>query len=124
MSDEIKYPIGFSLKDIVAWGNSGMVCLDSLSLTVVKSAHGEENEKEIAVEKDIYERFRGKGGHPGLLKYYGPYEHGIRLQFAPHGDLASFLASSKPNIKQILRWCQQTQPRFISPIQTTLFMGI
>ena len=107
MSDEIRYPAGFSLKDIVDWGNSGLVCLDSQSQTVVKCAHAEENEAEIAVEKKIYERFRDNGGHPGILQYHGPYDIGIRLQFAPHGNLASFLESSEPNVEQRLRWCQQ-----------------
>jgi hypothetical protein len=29
----INYPTGFSLKDIVSWGNSGMICLDEPSQT-------------------------------------------------------------------------------------------
>ena len=57
MSDEIHYPTGFSLKDIVSWGNTGMVCLDESSQTVVKSPHGEENEEAIAIERRIYDRF-------------------------------------------------------------------
>src|SRR5208282_5725586 len=40
MSDEINYPTGFSLKDIAPWGNSGMICLDESSQTIVKSPHG------------------------------------------------------------------------------------
>lgn len=32
----IEYPTGFGSKDIVAWGNTGMVCLDAASQTVIK----------------------------------------------------------------------------------------
>ncbi|KAH6712138.1 kinase-like domain-containing protein [Leptodontidium sp. MPI-SDFR-AT-0119] len=109
MSDEINYPTGFSLKDIVAWGNSGMVCLDEASQTVVKSPHGQENEDDIAIEKRIYERFSEHGGHEGLLYYHGPYELGIRLDFACNGNLRSFL--KKPgkdiDIELRLRWAKQ-----------------
>ena len=30
----INYPTGFSLKDIVSWGISGMICLDEPSRTI------------------------------------------------------------------------------------------
>jgi hypothetical protein len=79
MSDEINYPTGFSLKDIVSWGSSGMICLDEPSRTIVKSPHGEENKDDLAIEKRIYERFSEHGGHEGLLHYHGPYELGIRI---------------------------------------------
>jgi serine/threonine protein kinase len=108
MSDEIHYPTGFSLKDIVSWGNTGMVCLDESSQTVVKSPHGEENEEAIAIERRIYERVSGHGGHLGLLHYYGPYELGIRLELA-HNDLRPFLQTPTRNIdiEQLLRWARQ-----------------
>ncbi|KAK2623873.1 hypothetical protein QTJ16_006507 [Diplocarpon rosae] len=109
MSDEINYPTGFSLKDIVAWGNSGMICLEKASQTVVKTPHGQENENEIAIERRIYERFGEHGGHEGLLRYHGPYESGIRLDFACNGNLRSFLKKSGKEIDFALqlRWAKQ-----------------
>lgn len=56
MSDDINYPTGFNLKDIVSWGNSGMVYLDESSQTVVKSPYGDENKENIAIEQRIYQR--------------------------------------------------------------------
>ncbi|KAF2276159.1 uncharacterized protein EI97DRAFT_450493 [Westerdykella ornata] len=53
--------------------------LDSASQTAIKTAHDEDNERMIAVEKAIHERFQQRGGHDGLLKYHGPYDFGIRL---------------------------------------------
>jgi len=44
-----------------------MVCLDESSQTVVKSPHGEEDEKAIAIERRIYERISEHGGHKGLV---------------------------------------------------------
>lgn len=109
MSDEINYPTGFSLKDIVSWGSSGMICLDKPSQTIVKSPHGEENKDDIAIEKRIYERFSEHGGHEGLLHYHGPYESGIRLEFACNGNLRSFLKKRAKDIdiERRLRWAKQ-----------------
>ena len=109
MSDEINYPTGFSLKDIVSWGSSGMICLDKPSQTIVKSPHGEENKDDIAIEKRIYERFSEHGGHEGLLYYHGPYESGIRLEFACNGNLRSFLKKRAKDIdiERRLRWANR-----------------
>ena len=109
MLDEINYPTGFGLKDIVSWGNSGLVCLDKYSQTIVKSPHAEENTDFIAIEKRIYERFGEHGGHQGVLSYYGSYESGIRLEYAPNHDLQSFLKKRTNNIdvRQRLRWATQ-----------------
>jgi serine/threonine protein kinase len=85
-----------------------MVCLDESSQTVVKSSHGEENEEAIAIERKIYERISGHGGHLGLLHYYDPYELGIRLELA-HNDLRPFLQTPTRNIdiEKRLRWARQ-----------------
>jgi serine/threonine protein kinase len=109
MSDEINYLTGFSLKDIVSWGNLGMICLDEPSQTIVKSPYGEENKDDIAIEKRIYERFSEHSGHDGLLHYYGPYESGIRLEFACNGNLRSFLKKRAKDIdiERRLRWAKQ-----------------
>jgi hypothetical protein len=110
MSDEIYYPTGFSLKDIVSWGNTGMVCLDASSQTVVKSPHGEEDEEAIAIERRIYERISKQGGHKGLLRYHGRYESGIRLEFVCNNTLRSFVGKPTKdiNIKNLwFRWARQ-----------------
>ena len=70
---EIRFPTGLSTADILAWGTSGLVFLDSTSQTVIKSPHSEEDQAAIEIERDIYERFRQQGGHEGLLQYFGPF---------------------------------------------------
>jgi serine/threonine protein kinase len=110
MSDEIHYPTGFSLKDIVSWGNTGMVCLDESSQTVVKSPHGEEDEEAIAIERRIYERISEHGGHKGLLRYHGCYESGIRLEYVCNNTLRSFIGKPTKdiNIENLrFRWARQ-----------------
>jgi serine/threonine protein kinase len=109
MSDEINYPTGFSLKDIVSWGNSGMIYLDESSRTIVKAPHGAKNKDHIAIEQRIYQRLSEHGGHDGLLHYYGPYESGIRLDFASNGDLRSFLEACRTDIdiERQLRWSKK-----------------
>jgi serine/threonine protein kinase len=86
-----------------------MICLDKPSQTIVKSPHGEENKDDIVIEKRIYERFSEHGGHEGLLHYHGPYESGIRLEFACNGNLRSFLKKRAKdiNIERRLRWAKQ-----------------
>jgi hypothetical protein len=91
MTDLIRYPNGFGQKDIVAWGTTGLVCLDAASQTVVKTAHDDDNLCRVEVERLIYERFQQYGGHSGLLRYHGPYDLGIRLEYAPNWRLSTFL---------------------------------
>lgn len=108
MTDSIQYPTGFGLKDIVSWGTTAMVCLDAASQTVIKTAHDNDKMDRVAVEKRIYERFQQYGEHSGLLRYYGPYESGIRLEYAPKWNLSTFLRKHpKVDVKQRLRWAQQ-----------------
>jgi serine/threonine protein kinase len=109
MSDEINYPTGFGLHDIVSWGNLGLICLDKSSNTVVKSPHDQENSDEIAIERSVYERFQEHGSNEGLLRYYGPYELGIRLEFACNGNLRRFLKTNAKDIsvEQRLYWAAQ-----------------
>jgi len=109
MSDEINYSTGFSWRDIVSWGSSGVIYLDNRSQTVVKSPHGEENKDAIAIEKSIYERFTQCGGHERFLDYLGPYESGIRLEYACNGNLRTFLKERAKDIdiEQRLRWANQ-----------------
>lgn len=85
-----------------------MVCLDAASNTVVKSAHGDDTKHSIEVERRIYERFQQNGRHSGLLRYYGPYESGIRLEYAPKWNLSNFLRKHQEiETQQRLCWAQQ-----------------
>nr|POE99490.1 megakaryocyte-associated tyrosine-protein kinase [Quercus suber] len=90
--DEIHYPTGFGLSDIVSWGSFGLICLDATSQTIVKSAHDVKTQPHLDAERRIYERFTQRGSHPSLLTYLGPYDDGsaIRLQYAPQQDLRTF----------------------------------
>lgn len=109
MSDEIKYPQGFGLKDVVAWGTTGLVVVDEPSQTVIKTPLCEDFSELILREQEVYERFTQCGGHPGVLRYYGTFESGIRLEYAPNGDLRSF--NNRYNvdidIAKRLRWATQ-----------------
>lgn len=99
----------FNFHDIVSWGNSGLICLDKSSNTVVKSPHDKENNDEIAIERSVYERFKEHGSHEGLLRYYGPYDLGIRLEFACNGNLRRFLKRNTKDIsiEQRFHWAAQ-----------------
>jgi serine/threonine protein kinase len=106
---EMKIPTGLNVKDIIAWGTSGLVFLDSASQIVIKSPHSEEDEAAIEIERDIYERFRQQGGHEGLLQYFGPFETGIRLEFAQNHGLLPYIRKHESDIslEQRLRWCEE-----------------
>ena len=105
----IEHPAGFGSKDVVAYGNTGMVYLDAASQTIIKTPHDETHADSLQVERRIYERFKERGGHGGLLRYYGPFDrYGIRLEYAPGFNLCSTL-SNRLDIgsAQRLRWVQQ-----------------
>lgn len=108
---EMNIPTGCTLEDIVAWGTSGLVFLDSSSTTVIKSPHAEDNYAlvNVEIERDIYERFAQKGGHEGLLQYFGPVETGIRLEYASNQGILHYLQEHKSDIsvEQQLQWCQE-----------------
>ncbi|PVH90815.1 kinase-like protein [Periconia macrospinosa] len=106
---EITWPTGFSQRDLVGWGNFGFVCLDLSTDTVIKSPHLDEHKKHIQIESAIYKRFEDRGSHVGLLRYFGPYESGIRLQFAENYGLRKYILDHGRDLslEQRLRWCQQ-----------------
>lgn len=106
---QIAWPTGFSQKDLVGWGNFGVVCLDASTDTVVKFPHLDEHKEHIQVERAIYKRFEDYGSHVGLLRYFGPYESGLRLQFAENYGLRKYIQDHGSNLpsEQRLRWCQQ-----------------
>jgi len=62
MADLIQFPRGFEEKDIVAWGSTGLVCLDAVSQTVIKTPHDNDSCSRVQVEKTIYERFTSEAG--------------------------------------------------------------
>lgn len=106
----IKYPAGFGLKDIVAWGNSGLVVLDVASQTVIKTPWDDDREHILSRERQVYERLTQRGGHDRILQYHGAVENGIRLEFAPNCDIRTFLRDdmqSPIDFKQRLRWATQ-----------------
>lgn len=77
MSGKIDFPSGFGIKDLVAWGNTGMMLLDKPTTpdTVIKTPHDhEECSSSIDAERQIYESFSQRGGHRGILYYYGTFE--------------------------------------------------
>jgi serine/threonine protein kinase len=106
---EIKIPTGFIFKDVIEWGTSGLVFLDSATKTIVKSPHSADDEPAIEIERNIYERFTQRGGHAGLLLYFGPFETGIRLEFAKNKSLLTYIQEHESNIglEQQLGWCEE-----------------
>ncbi|KAK4241940.1 kinase-like domain-containing protein [Achaetomium macrosporum] len=77
--DEIRYPTGFGLGDVVSWGTTGMVVLDKSSNTVIKVPFDHGNEEcllRMQREREVYERFAQRGGHEGLLSYHGVFRVG------------------------------------------------
>lgn len=108
--DEIQYPSGFGLKDVVAWGTTSLVVLDESSKTIIKTpldSFDEERVRLILRGKQIYERFAKCGGHKGILSYHGTFESGIRLEYAPNHDLHSFNKRHDVDFGQRLRWATQ-----------------
>ncbi|KAK4034363.1 kinase-like domain-containing protein [Parachaetomium inaequale] len=88
--DEIRYPSGFGLGDVVSWGTTGMVVLDKTSNTVIKVPFDHGNQAcllRMQREHDVYERLAQMGGHEGLLAYHGVVDSGIRLEYAPGHNL-------------------------------------
>lgn len=110
MDDEIRYPSGFGLSDVVGWGTTGMVVLDKSSNTVVKVPFDHNNEEcllRMRTEREVYERFARRGGHEGLLSYHGVFESGIRLEYASRHNLRLHLEASDVSAVQQLRWAIQ-----------------
>ena len=107
MSDQINFPSGFGMKDLVACGNTAMVLLDRSTDTVIKTPHDEESSDAVTKEQQIYERFVQRDGHKGTLVYYGTFESGIRLEYAPHGNIRSYLDDHPVDEARKLRWAVQ-----------------
>ena len=106
--DEIHYPAGFGLKDVVAWGSTGLVVLDSATQTVIKTPFNPEDSSPIRREREIYERLAERGRHQGILSYHGGVDGGgIRLEYASNHDLQSFIEQQHPDRGLRLCWMFQ-----------------
>lgn len=107
---EVKYPAGFGMKDVVAWGSTGLVVHDEASQTVIKTPIWDGNELRLVRERDIYERLSQRGGHPSILRYYGTVEDGIRLEYVPNGNIRMFYHAhdqAEISFERRVRWATQ-----------------
>ncbi|KAI2618125.1 kinase-like protein [Hypoxylon sp. NC1633] len=107
--DNIHYPSGFGLSDVIAWGTTGLVVLDRSSNTVIKTPFDPQSEKcieRISREREVYERFTRRGSHEGVLAFYGIFEQGLRLEFAPNFTLRAY-NQDHTDRAQRLRWAMQ-----------------
>ncbi|KAL5411207.1 hypothetical protein PMIN04_010329 [Paraphaeosphaeria minitans] len=107
---EMSIPTGCTVKDLVALGTSGLIFRDT-STTVIKFPNADDEFAlvNVEIERDIYERFTKQGGHEGLLKYFGSFETGIRLEYASNQGILQYLREHKNDIsvKQRIQWCQE-----------------
>ncbi|KAF2756439.1 spindle assembly checkpoint kinase [Pseudovirgaria hyperparasitica] len=96
------YPCGLKLDDIIGAGMTGYAGrLDA----VVKWTHPNDV-RFIERERKVYERL---GSYHGILRYFGPVENGILLEFAHHGSIRQYRmenAEATP-LTTKLRWIQQ-----------------
>jgi hypothetical protein len=70
-TDDIQYPSGFGLNDVVGWGTTCLVVLDKSSNTIIKTPLDQENIPFMSREQQIYpavNRKRGPQGTPVLLR--------------------------------------------------------
>jgi serine/threonine protein kinase len=106
---EVQYPAGFGMKDVVAWGSTGLVVRDKVSQTVIKKPFSVEQEPFVSREREIYERLGQRGSHRGLLRDYGSFENGIRLEYVPNGDIQRFQRrqGTPVDMQLELRWATQ-----------------
>ncbi|ROT35134.1 hypothetical protein SODALDRAFT_321193 [Sodiomyces alkalinus F11] len=65
--DDIQYPPGFGLKDVVAWGITGLVVLDAATKTVITTPFDPKSRGLIEKERQIYERLTKLAKHEGIL---------------------------------------------------------
>ena len=107
MSDDISFPSGFGMKDLVAYGNTGMVLFDRSTDTVIKTPHDEDSAEALPKEQQIYERFVQCRGHKGILCYHGTFESVIRLEYATHGNIRSYLDDHSADEARKMRWAVQ-----------------
>lgn len=108
--DEIHFPPGFGVNDVVAWGITGVVVLDTgrKEPTVIKTAIDKSSYLAIERERQIYMRLERHGTHDGILSYHGDVgDAGIRLEYACNHDLKSYIETHGCRQDVALRWIIQ-----------------
>lgn len=84
------------MDDLVSYGSTGLVVLDSSSNTVIKKPRGPKFAPHIDVERRIYQRLTQNGGHKGgILSFHGDFEDRIRPEYAPGLDLKTLRLQGK-----------------------------
>lgn len=96
------YPRGLSMKDLLGAGLSGY---GGRVDGAIKWVHP-KNVRYIERERRVYERL---GRNPGILRYYGPVENGILLEYAHNGSIRQYYAMHGAPVPPAtkLRWMQQ-----------------
>ncbi|KAL2264361.1 hypothetical protein VTK26DRAFT_5787 [Humicola hyalothermophila] len=107
MSDEIHFPTAFAMKDLIIYGNTGLVLLDRPTDTVVKASPDGILSDVTAVEQQIYERFVQRGGHKGILVYHSTFKWGIRLEHTSLRNIWSYLEDHPVDEPRRLQWAVQ-----------------
>ncbi|KAK4122860.1 kinase-like protein [Parathielavia appendiculata] len=106
----IKYPPGFCMKDVLAWGSTGLVLHDEDSQTVIKTHLGDDDDPLASREREVYERLAQRGGHRRVLRYHGTVESGIRLEYASNDGIRTLCNQRERaaiSSGQRLRWTTQ-----------------
>lgn len=119
--DEIQWPDGFGIEDLVSHGSTGLVVLDSSSNTVIKKPLDPEFAPYIDIERQIYERIKLRGCHRGILSFHGVVEDGIRLEYAAEFDLKSFTNIEK---KLAPRYHSGFEPSLPALLRKIVFSGL
>ena len=73
MLEGIHFPSGIKMKNLVAYGNTGLVLRVGPPTLSSKVSPGEERLDAMAVEQQIYEHFVQRGGHQGILICHGTF---------------------------------------------------
>ncbi|KAK4237655.1 kinase-like protein [Achaetomium macrosporum] len=97
------------MRDVLGYGTTGLIVHDKASQTVIKTPFSWDCDALVSRERDIYERLTQLGGHPGILRYYGAVDSGIRLEYAPNNNIRTFYErqGGAISLEQRLRWATQ-----------------
>ncbi len=98
-----RYPCGLTGRDLVGMGITALVArLDA----VIKWVRPDQL-AYIERERRVYERLGHS--HDGILRYHGPVENGVILQYACNGSIRQYLATRTEPVPLLLRfrWIEQ-----------------
>jgi len=105
---EFNISTGCTVKDIVAYGTSGLVFLDSS--TVIKFPHPDD----YAVTNIEMKGISTSASHSKvdmkaffITLEFDPFETGIRLGYASNQGILQYLQEHETNVNQRLQWCQE-----------------